>query len=270
MLGAYYRGWANSYLWSLRESDDRPNFSRCSIGKKRWQWVVFKGLLCDEEPPASGIADSADAAKKEAEEAVGAVRATGGWAARGYRRKQLAVERSRKISAGQSTSPIEYAYRCHRYCSDYDGKAHDVIEKHRIVKRTKKRIFVDKDEFRPGAQLNGDWRDYVRSNFVLDRHDFETHGVANRRSRGWWDHERYYSDPAIYFAERALAARPECFVVLDVPADATEAEIAAAYRRLASKTHPDVGGNAEEFKRIHRAFEQAMAIIANGDGEKTG
>ena len=105
----------------------------------------------------------------------------------------------------------------------------------------------------------------MQPTFVLDRHEFETLGVASRRSRGWWDHKKYYSDPAIYFAERRVAVRPECFVVLDVPADATEAEIAAAYRKLASKTHPDVGGDAEDFKRVHRAFEEAMAIVVNGE-----
>ena len=256
---------ATLYLWSLQKKDDRFSFPRCSLGKNRWQWVVFKGLLCDEEPIASGIAVSAGAAEKEAEKAVGPVRATGGWAAQAYRRKRLAIERSQKFSNGQGASPVEYVYRCYRYYSDYDGEGHDVIEKHRIVKRTKKRIFVDKDEFQPGVELNGDWRDYVQSTLVLDRHEFEAHGMATWRSRGWWNDGRFYSDPAIYVAERALAVRPESFVVLGVPADASSAQSpppTGDWRRRRTRMS---AGMREDFKRVHRAFEEAMAIVGSKD-----
>lgn len=42
---------------------------------------------------------------------------------------------------------------------------------------------------------------------------------------------------------------------LGVPRDASEQEIKRAYRQLAMKTHPDKGGNAEEFKKITEAYE---------------
>lgn len=257
---AYYTTWAYWYLSSLREQDRRPSFSRCSIGKNRWQWVVYRDL-CDEEPLAAGIAESADAARNDAEQRIGSVRDTENWAAKAYRTKCLALERSRKTASSRNTSSIEFVYRCYMDYSDYDGRSYDVIEKHRIVKRTKKRIFVDREEFRDGEKLNGDWHDFVRHTFALDRHELETCGMARRRSKGWWDHQTYYADPAIYFAHKPSPPRPECFVVLDVPAGATGVEVAAAYRRLASKTHPDVGGDAEEFKRICQAYEQAMAIV---------
>lgn len=257
---AYSLGWARRYLWALEEQDQRPLFSRCSLGNNRWQWVVTKSY-CDDEPMASGIATSAEAALQEAQAIVGSVRQNNNGAAKYFRRKELAKKRSKHATKDRGASAVEFAYKCYRYLSDYDGKAHDVIDKHRIVKRTKKRVYVEKEEYREGAQLNGDWRDYVQPTFILDRREFEDNGKAKRSSQGWWDHKTYYVDPEIYFAERALGSRPECFEVLDVPADATADVIATAYRHLAAQTHPDVGGTAEEFKRIHSAYEQALGLV---------
>jgi len=87
--------------------------------------------------------------------------------------------------------------------SDYDNSSCDVVEKHVILKRTKNRVYVDCKPFQEGAQMVGDWHDFVRPTFVLDRKQLETCGVAKRKSRGWWSHETYYADPAVYFAERA-------------------------------------------------------------------
>lgn len=47
--------------------------------------------------------------------------------------------------------------------------------------------------------------------------------------------------------------------VLGVRSDARHTEIEAAYRRLRSQHHPDNGGDAEQFHRVQRAFEQATA-----------
>lgn len=45
--------------------------------------------------------------------------------------------------------------------------------------------------------------------------------------------------------------------VLGVEHDARRPEIEAAYRRLRSRHHPDRGGDADQFERVQRAFEQA-------------
>ena len=45
------------------------------------------------------------------------------------------------------------------------------------------------------------------------------------------------------------------FEVLDVDEDADEATIERAYRDRVKETHPDSGGDEEEFKRVNRAYE---------------
>lgn len=43
--------------------------------------------------------------------------------------------------------------------------------------------------------------------------------------------------------------------ILGIRTDATPAEVRAAYRRAALRTHPDKGGSAEDFRLANRAFE---------------
>lgn len=45
------------------------------------------------------------------------------------------------------------------------------------------------------------------------------------------------------------------YKVLGVDNDATQEDIKKAYRRLASKHHPDKGGDAEEFRNVQQAYE---------------
>lgn len=51
------------------------------------------------------------------------------------------------------------------------------------------------------------------------------------------------------------------YEVLGVPRDADAATIKAAYRKLAKKHHPDKGGDAEEFKKVQKAYD----ILSNPD-----
>jgi len=50
------------------------------------------------------------------------------------------------------------------------------------------------------------------------------------------------------------------WTVLGVGQAATRVEIENAYRKLRSQHHPDRGGNAAEFQRVLRAYENAMEI----------
>ena len=53
---------------------------------------------------------------------------------------------------------------------------------------------------------------------------------------------------------------PSCYVTLQITNHATRKEIKAAYRKWSLKTHPDMGGNAEMFKKIKNAYDQAILL----------
>jgi hypothetical protein len=52
----------------------------------------------------------------------------------------------------------------------------------------------------------------------------------------------------------------KCFEALGLDSSATAEEVIASYRRLALSRHPDRGGDPDDFKRLHRDFEQALAF----------
>ncbi len=55
-----------------------------------------------------------------------------------------------------------------------------------------------------------------------------------------------------------LGSGSEWWEVLGVNRTASRAEIVNAYRALAKIHHPDVGGDADEFKRLRAAYEAAL------------
>ncbi len=226
--------------------------------------VVLEEWGCD--PIAKGIARSPEDARAEAERQYSTVSQQHATLAKVHWDKQRAMARQRTLAEGDDAQPLEFAYRCYRDHHEYDESEYEVIERHRILKKTKKRISVEDDKYDHRRPLSGEWWDYDRSTFVLDRREFEITGKANRSSKGWWDHCTYYADPEIYYAERRLTNRPDCFKALNLPADASTAEIKAAFRRLSRATHPDAGGIAEEFVRVRRCYEEAMAIASRTDG----
>jgi DnaJ domain len=51
---------------------------------------------------------------------------------------------------------------------------------------------------------------------------------------------------------------PAWWEVLGVKPDARRPDVVSAYRTLARRCHPDVGGDTEAFKRVRRAYEQGL------------
>jgi len=46
--------------------------------------------------------------------------------------------------------------------------------------------------------------------------------------------------------------------ILGIERTASKDEVKKAYRNLAKKHHPDVGGNIEKFREINQAYEKLM------------
>ncbi|GFH08399.1 protein YIPF, partial [Haematococcus lacustris] len=55
-------------------------------------------------------------------------------------------------------------------------------------------------------------------------------------------------------------AHSNCYEILGIGTMATPEQIRSAYLRMASKTHPDRGGNAEDFMKVQAAFDTLYHI----------
>jgi len=75
----------------------------------------------------------------------------------------------------------------------------------------------------------------------------------------WIDKPRRDDETAARRPPSESGQRESWFAVLGVPPTATVMEIKRAFRKRALETHPDRGGDASVFRRIHRAYEQALA-----------
>src|SRR5438094_925483 len=129
---------------------DRPAlYSRCSVGKSKWFWVLWHtddSWINGGEPFAYGNEEtSADAEAKASEEATKSFpgrRVAQGSAnlAHGFKRKLPAKKKAAQASPDSaSVAPQECVYT-HSY-SDWDGS--DCWTPYRIIKRTKKRVYVE-------------------------------------------------------------------------------------------------------------------------------
>jgi len=80
------------------------------------------------------------------------------------------------------------------------------------------------------------------------------------------DDSRWYSDSNFYdnpFEDEERSFNPirrsKSHEILEVHEDADETEIKQAFRKKALETHPDKGGDEEEFKIVREAYEYLIS-----------
>jgi hypothetical protein len=64
----------------------------------------------------------------------------------------------------------------------------------------------------------------------------------------------------------SLLQRPACLRTFDLELPCTEEEVLAAYRELAKTSHPDRGGDLQQFLQLQKHFEQALALVRSEQG----
>lgn len=242
---------------------NKYEFSRHSIGKNRWFWVVAKSF---EESIASGISTSPDEAMAEAMKLGVPLCGNGNWLAKTIWQKRRAILRSQSHSEDAGVTAMEFVYECHDYVSDYPGDDGHCVTPHRIVKRTKTRIYVEREPFRENVRYSDEWWRWHQPTFVLDRAEVEKTGKARGNRSRWYD--TFYQSPEMYFAEVRSDSRPECFEILGVELGASEKEVKSAYFRLAKSAHPDAGGDVDKFKELQKAYESTLVIAKRNDAKE--
>jgi hypothetical protein len=272
----------------LEEEPEIPAFARCSVGIGRWFWVAWDtwgAARCGEPARACGYEATAHAAEKKAIESVGprARPLPPKWAS-GYKRrgavgthpggtekggrgaaKEARVDRTAK--GWCNPAKLEFLY-----CA-YEGDQHDspgcvVVVKHRIVKKTARTIYVDREPFREdqwerrceeGREPSGYERE--TRTMIIDR------DILKREGR--YRHRRSHRAMFFYATEedgiRDVAAALESLhawcATLGVKFPCSVEVVKAAYRRLAKESHPDAGGDPTSFRVVEQAYRDALAYL---------
>ena len=272
-----------------------PAFACCSVGIGRWFWVAWESesdARALSPALASGYESSAAQAEGKAVERVGPrlKRLPAKWAS-GYKRRGSVVARvpstEGEARGGDATSPKTRIGRpgglskrnggATRLAFLYsatgreppDSRGHVAVARHRIVKQNARKIHVDCDPFdedewarrgERGGESSGD-APKTRT-LAVDRVTLRTEGRF-RRGRTHPGPTFYASEEAgIRDVEAALTAKYAWCAELGVRFPCSVDSIKAAYRRLAMTSHPDAGGDPEEFRAVERAYREALAYFA--------
>jgi len=157
-------------------------------------------------------------------------------------------KRAAKLSNYREAAQQEFLYT--DYYSDYDGAPGST--RHRVVKKTARRVFIERrcDSWREDGETY-----YDVQTIALDREELEREGCVYSR-RG---HDLFHTSP---HDSRHVAYEPPCLAFLGVDQPCTAEKVDKAYRRLAMKLHPDHGGDAESFKGLQLAYEEALRLLA--------
>ena len=99
------------------------------------------------------------------------------------------------------------------------------------------------------------WANYRGVKFASSR----TGRVAQMFDQMWQDRYGYTAGGAAPPSMQMPLA--EAIALLQVPVDYTKEDVIAAFRREAKKAHPDLGGTAEQFRRLVEARDRLLAAL---------
>ena len=245
--------------------EKRRFFAITSLGKERWYWVVWPSLdeIRNSEEPLLQIGEGYETTKAEAVEkalALGGKLAVGIAAkyARTFHQGKTSVNRrgpnSRTDESSKAPKMAEFLYR-----DVYDTERKQwVAVRHRVVKRTKKSVFVEQRPYAP-SELTGTWLDSNTVTFRLDRWLLEHEGYAFVPATAYVGdaEEFYFTDERTKVTE---IPQVKCMQVLNLTWPCTEADVKGAFRKLVKSAHPDGGGSHEQFLALQEAYDQALEL----------
>jgi hypothetical protein len=217
---------------------DHILWGRCRSGA-RWFWTA---VVFGDGREEYGWGTTEDEAIVAARAAV--VRLTGGGSAtahqyHGQARHRLKAynderRQNRPPSEDTAAASVEYLYGSWTG-ENADGHIVAEVEKFRIIKTTKKRIFYDRGRGRTGS---------------VDRATLEGTGEVYNRSAGWREGDYHL------FADRANAEQTKP-VLVDCKADVSR------LRAEMANAHPDRGGTDAEFIAARQRYVRAVSRDAS-------
>jgi hypothetical protein len=259
-------------------------YACCSIGIGRWFWAVWANKEDAREssrPLACGYEKTGEAAERKALEAAGSQseRLPAKWASRykrggGARPEDAANKPKSRLSRRPATPatanvPARPTFLYLASESEEAGSRGEVvIVRHRIVRKTAKKIFIDREPFHEKEQPGGEGAGPMSASpkprtIAVDRETLRREGRVPHRGA----HFHATEDDAVRDVHAARTARHAWCATLGVRFPCTAESIKVVYRRLALEKHPDAGGSPAEFLALQRAYREALAYFSSTDDD---
>jgi hypothetical protein len=231
---------------------------------------------------ASGYEKTGEAAERKAAESAGpqAKRLPGKWASGfkrgGSARTGEAANRAkpksrlsrRAVAPARPDVPARPTFLYAVSENDQPGSQGEVvIARHRIVRKTPGKIYIDLEPFR--EESDGGARDASSPvepkprKFAVDRETLRREGRFPHRGAYLYASE----EDGIRDVHAALTSRHEWCATLGVKFPCSAESIKAAYRRLSRENHPDAGGDPAEFLAVAQAYREALAYFSSTDDD---
>jgi len=229
--------------------------SRCKLGKNRVFYVVWKwgDWLKRREPLVSGYTTTTAEAEAILATATGEQTWNAGYAQSYHRRLAEEKRRQRPASTELGSTAIEFVYR--------DFWSNEYLERHaiphRIIRRTRQRVFVNIRPYCHDGENFGNRRTYA-----LNRAQLEQTGSASTGS-GWGIHRFYVSIEAFNrdHGQSFGANPPACLAFFGLKLPTNLDSLKAVYRDRVKETHPDHGGSPEDFRQVQQQYETALTFL---------
>jgi DnaJ domain len=250
----------------------RPSVGIAKVGASKWFWVwwpTHREQYDGEDPHRYGYADTHEKAIKECggdQAFIPGWRPERGFCPNAYLARawrSIFAARRRKPNTTVSDAHVE-EYLYHHESGMYEmGGSYRRTCKHRITKKTRKKIFCIADCNGHGPDTTGGV--FRVGQMALDRATLE------RGEELWVGHGPFRGAMCgVFFTTDSRPGWedgaddmdvPECFAALGLKPPATRKQITRQYRRLSKKVHPDhQGGDGEPFRKLYEAYEAALAL----------
>jgi hypothetical protein len=247
----------------MLEKEKRRFVAITSLGKSRWYWVVWPSLdeIRASDEPLLHVGEGYEKTKSEAvERALELAGIYAEWIAakyaRYYHRNKTSLKR-RNLNPGAPESYNTPKMHEFLFRDVYDMESKKWVSvPHRIMRRTRKFVFVEQQPYSPG-ELTGSWFDRESPTFRLDRLMLEKEGYAFVPATTYVEdaEEIFFNNE---YTKASGEVRIKCIEALNLSWPCTEAEVKGAYRRLAKTAHPDGGGSQDMFLALQEAYVQAL------------
>jgi hypothetical protein len=129
---------------------------------------------------------------------------------------------------------------------------------YRITKITAARIHIEHKDTR--IQLNRATMERDGKQYHTRFHEYFYAEKLRPESKDWnWAGSTGYTLPSF---NQVFGI--DCLTILGLSLPCTQKDVRRAYKRLALKTHPDLGGNSQDFIKLKEAHDSALRFATRG------